>query len=275
MYLDQQIDNGVLGKYALGRTHNHLLLEDLMITKAPVKTILLIHQDHPFVSGKNSTWWSRLVITIGNHLTKDRLNYVVFQKNLFWALNITIVANAEIVSVTNKQYTEKDIKSGCTQQGGWGLRVETATGDQNNILFHQLIQNPIHLQLWTEERTTDYRKLKEKLRTYSNNISLAAVVKRLTKESYGDSVLTIDICHRYSTIMSNCTDNTKDKVLSKSKVSSQMIKFQYSLPGSDKKFIQYREYINSECLKAIQSSYGHFNTITDPLLSQTKVSHFR
>ena len=101
MYLDQQGDNGP------SRTHNCLLLEDLMVTKAPGKMILLIHQDHPFVSWKNSTWWSRQITTIGNHLTKDRLNYVVFQKNLFWALNITIVANAEIVSLTNNGFTKR------------------------------------------------------------------------------------------------------------------------------------------------------------------------
>ena len=201
LYTDLQVDNGLLGRYALGRTHNRLLLEDIMVTKAPEKMVLLIHQDHPFVSGKNSTWWSRRIVTIGEKLSSDRLNYVLYQKNLYWALKVTIVANAEMPSLTSDQYTELEIKRGCTQKGGWGLRVETANGDQTNLLFHQLIDKPIQLQLWSEERTTNYRKLKEKLRRYSNNISLAAAVKRLLKETYGDSVFTQDLCQRYSTIL--------------------------------------------------------------------------
>ena len=54
--------------------------------------VLLIHQSHRYVTGKSETWWSRRIQTIGDDHVPDRVNYTVFQSNLYWAVRIVVVS---------------------------------------------------------------------------------------------------------------------------------------------------------------------------------------
>ena len=114
--------------------HNRLLLEDVMGIEKEQELVLLIHQSHRYVAGKSETWWSRRIQTIGNDHVPDQVNYIVFQSNLYWALRIVVVSNPERESLYNKVHTQNDIVRGCTQSGGWGLRVQVGTGEQQNVL---------------------------------------------------------------------------------------------------------------------------------------------
>ena len=107
--------------------HNRLLLEDVMGIEKEQELVLLIHQSHRYVAGNSATWWSRRIQTIGNDHVPDRVNYIVFQSNLYWALRIVVVSNPERENLHNKIHTQNEIAQGCTQAGGWGLRVRVGT----------------------------------------------------------------------------------------------------------------------------------------------------
>ena len=117
--MDVLCEHGLLPSALTSRFHNRLLLEDLMGVKPPL--VLLIHQFHAYVSGPKDTWWSRRIKTIGDECPPERLNYIIFQSNLYWALKVTVISNPKNNSLNNKVYTNHDIVQGCTQQGAWGL----------------------------------------------------------------------------------------------------------------------------------------------------------
>ena len=250
--------------------HNRLLLEDVMGIEKEQELVLLIHQSHRYVAGKSETWWSRRIQTIGNNHVPDRVNYIVFQSNLYWALRIVVVSNPERESLYDKVHTQNDIVRGCTQAGGWGLRVQVGTGEQQNILFHDLLVAPTQLQVWAKGKHTSYSSLNAKLRRLSG-INLSATTKRLMDESYGDSILCHDLCHRYTTMMTKLADNVKANVVKTAIISSQKIKDHYSLPSNHPPFVLFRDEVNKICEEAILSTYGTFNTITDPILTYTQV----
>ena len=106
--MDVLCERGLLPS-ALTRFHNRLLLEDLMGVKADTELVLLIHQSHPYVSGPKDTWQSRRINTIGDECPPERLNYIIFQVNLYWALKVTVVSNLKNKSLNNKIYTNHEI----------------------------------------------------------------------------------------------------------------------------------------------------------------------
>ncbi len=260
---------------ALGRTHNRMLLEDIMsVVSSPSKQyVLLVHQSNKLVCGQDETWWSRRIKSMLSSHINDVLSYVQFQSNLYWAIKVKIRSNPQETSLNSKTYTEKDITYGCTKRGGWGLTVEVPSGECTNLLFCDLIQCPEQIQLWADGVTTNYTRIKEKLRRLTNNISLTAAVKRLLKEAYGDEVLTQDICHKYTDLLNNRSSDIKESIVRTSTISSTKIKNHYSLPAGNKEFIAFRDQCNSECKEAVDSTYGTFNVITDPLLSHSQVSN--
>ena len=85
--------------------------------------VFLIHQSHSYVSGSKETWWSRRIKTIGDDHASERLHYIIFQSNLYWALNVVVMSNPERESLHNNLYTQPEIARGCTKPGGWGIRV--------------------------------------------------------------------------------------------------------------------------------------------------------
>ena len=86
--------------------HNRLLLEDVMGIEKEQELVLLIHQSHRYVAGNSETWWSQRIQTIGNDHVPDRVNYIVFQSNLYWALRIVVVSNPERESLHDKVHTQ-------------------------------------------------------------------------------------------------------------------------------------------------------------------------
>lgn len=174
-------------------------------------------------------------------------------------------------------HTERDILTGCTKQGGWGLQVQLlATGEQQqNILFYDLLNNkPLQLQLWREGAHTSYKRIQVKMQHLMSNINLTATTtKCLLRESYGDSILCQDLCNDcYTTMIRNqVVDNLKMLIVNNATISSQKIKNHYSLPSYHALFVPFRDEVNEKCEMAICSTYGTFNTITEPILSYTQV----
>ncbi len=168
-------------------------------------------------------------------------------------------------------YTQKEISDGCTKQGGWGIGIILANGERKDILFHDFLESPLQLQLWSLGGTTDYKRIQQKLRTLST-ISLSATVKCLLTEAYGDSILTQDICHRYSTLITAKEESTITKAKAQALISTKRIKEHYRLRPDNDAFVKFRNTVNDKCMDIIGSTYGRFNTITDPLLSYTEVS---
>ena len=80
--------------------HNRLLLEDVMAIEINQELVLLIHQTHKLVEGKNETWWSRRIKTIGDRHVAERLNYVAFQSNLYWAIRVIGRLESSMRSIT-------------------------------------------------------------------------------------------------------------------------------------------------------------------------------
>jgi hypothetical protein len=255
--------------------HNRLLLEDIMMTEHDDELVFLIHQKHKFVKGTKETWWSRRIKSIGgNGHASHRLNYIIFQSNLYWALRVTVVSNPQRESLLNKEFTEDDIVRGCTQQGGWGIRIRLATNEQQNLLFEDLLMAPVHLQLWADDQHTNYKTMRNKLRKLSG-INLGGTTKRLIQEAYGDSLLCEEICHRYTTTISAATDKVKSNVVKESTISSEKIKAHYKLEANYQPFINFRNTVDDACKEAILRTYGKFNAITDPILTYTQVRIYR
>ena len=268
--MDVLCERGLLPS-ALTIFHNRLLLEDIMGVKPDTELVLLIHQSHGYVSGPKDTWWSRRIKTIGDDYAPERLNYIIFQSNLYWALKVTVVSNPKTDSLHDKVYTNQDIVQGCTQHGAWGLRVQVGTGEQQNILFRDILMDPIRLQLWVEGCHTNFGRFNAKMRQLTSNITLTATTKRLLEESYGDSILCQDICNRYSCEIEKRIAKAKSSVINSAVISSSKIKHHYSLPSKHTPFVRFRDDVNEKCRKAIMDTYGKFNTITDPILTYTQV----
>ena len=68
---------------------------------------------------------------------------------------VVVISNPECDSLHNNVYTEPEVAKGCTKPGGWGIRVRLATGEQQNILFEDILIAPIELQLWAEGAHTN------------------------------------------------------------------------------------------------------------------------
>ena len=98
-----------------------------------------------------------------------------------------------VKSLLNKVYTETEIVRGCTQHGGWGIRVQLGTNEQKNILFHDLLLAPEHLQLWATDTHTNYRTMNKKLRHLLSGLNLVGTMKHLLDEAYSDALLCEDI----------------------------------------------------------------------------------
>ena len=122
---------------------------------------------------------------------------------------VVVISNPECDSLHNNVYTEPGVTKGCTKPGGWGIRVRLATGEQQNILFEDILIAPIELQLWAEGAHTNFGRISAKMRHLMSNISLLVTTKRLLQESYGDSILCQDICNKYSTEITKRTAKTK------------------------------------------------------------------
>ena len=183
--------------------------------------VLLLHQSLSYVSGSKETWWSRRIKTIGDDHASERLHYIIFQSNLYWALNVVVVSNPEYDSFHNNVYTEPEVAKGCTKPGGWGIQVRLVTGEQQNILFEDILIAPIELQLWAEGAHTNFGRISAKMRCLTSNISLSATTKRLKQESYGDSILCQNICNKYSTEITKRTAKTESSVVNAAVISSQ------------------------------------------------------
>jgi hypothetical protein len=269
--MDKLSKSGLIG-FTLSMCHHRLLIEDIMGIKSEKKEyILLIHQDHKFLHQERETWWSRRIKSIGINDTKGRCNYVRFETNLYYALKIKVRNNPRGEDLYRSMYTQKEISDGCTKQGGWGIGIILANGERKDILFHDFLESPLQLQLWSLGGTTDYKRIQQKLRTLST-ISLSATVKCLLTEAYGDSILTQDICHRYSTLITAKEESTITKAKAQALISTKRIKEHYRLRPDNDAFVKFRNTVNDKCMDIIGSTYGRFNTITDPLLSYTEVS---
>ena len=109
--MDTLLEKGLLSS-PLMVFHNQLLLEDVMAIDIHQELVLLIHQTHKLVEGENETWWSRRIKTIGDRHVPERLNYIVFQSNFYWALRVVIVSNPQREALLNKVYTENEIVRG-------------------------------------------------------------------------------------------------------------------------------------------------------------------
>ncbi len=253
-------------------THHRMMLEDIMGLQANKEVILLIHQSHKFVSGKENTWWSKRIISIAANYSKSNCHFVQFQDNLFWAVKGKIRNNPRRNDLHRKIHTDDEIRQGCTKRGGWGITIELPTGELKDILFCDFLADPIHLQLWMHANTTNYTRISTKLRDLCNPTALSATVRRLIDEAYGDATLTQEICYKYLSRIRDQDDETKDQFLSDAPVSSRKIKHQYSLKANDPAFVAFRQKVESKLKASVQSTYGQFNTITSPLLSYTEVS---
>ena len=86
--MDTLLEKGLLSS-PLMVFHNRLLLEDVMAIDISQELVLLIHQTHKLVEGKNETWWSRRIKTIGDRHVAERLNYVVFQYRIYTGLFVS------------------------------------------------------------------------------------------------------------------------------------------------------------------------------------------
>lgn len=177
-----------------------------------------------------------------------------------------------------RDHTEQNhILKGCTKHGVWGLRIQLATGNQQNVLFSDIINDSIKLQVWTEgAHHTNYDQIRSKLCCLlTNNINLlSATTTHLLEELYaGVSVLCQDICHRYTTLIGDQLNNIKATVINKATLSSKKIKLHYSLPSFHPPIIHFWDNMNRTWEMAFCSTYyGNFNTITtDPILTYTKV----
>ena len=149
--------------------------------------------------------------------------------------------------------------------------MQVGTGEQQNILFHDLLVAPTQLQIWAKGKHTRYSSLNAKLRRLSG-LNLSATTKRLMDESYDDSILCHDLCHRYTTMMAKLTEIVKANVVKTAIISSQKIKEHYSLPSNHPPFVLFQDEVNKECEEAILSTYGTtFNVITAPILTYTQV----
>ena len=135
--------------------------------------------------------------------------------NLYWALNVVVMSNPEHESLQNRLYTQPEIA------WGWGIRVRLATGEQQNILFNDMLMAPTDLQLWAEGVHTNYRRISTKMRMLKSDISLSATTKRLLEESYGDSILCQDICNKYTTEIKARAAKTKSSVVNAAVIPSQ------------------------------------------------------
>ena len=214
-------DQGQLPQAPVSRFHNRLLLEDMMGIEKDQELVFLIHQSHSYVSGSKETWWSRQIKTIGDDHASERLQYIIFQSNLYWAQNIVVMSNPERESLHSNLYTQPKIARGCTKPGGWGIPVRLATGEQQNILFDDMLMSPIKLQLWAEGKHTTYGRISAKIRQLKSDISLSATTKRLLEESYGDSILCQDICNKYTTEIKARAAKTKSSVVNAAVIPSQ------------------------------------------------------
>ena len=148
--------------------------------------------------------------------------------------------------------------------------MQVGTGEQQNILFHDLLVAPTQLQIWAKGKHTRYSSLNAKLRRLSG-LNLSATTKRLMDESYDDSILCHDLCHRYTTMMAKLTEIVKANVVKTAIISSQKIKEHYSLPSNHPPFVLFQDEVNKKCEEAILSTYGTFNVITAPILTYTQV----
>ena len=72
-------------------------------------------------------------------------------------------------------------------------------------------------------------------------------------------------------MMTKLADNVKANVVKTAIISSQKIKDHYSLPSNHPPFVLFRDEVNKTCEEAILTTYGTFNTITDPILTYTQV----
>ena len=73
-------------------------------------------------------------------------------------------------------------------------------------------------------------------------------------------------------MMAKLAENVKAAVVKTTIISSQKIKDHYSLPSNHPPFILFQDEVNNKiCEEAILSTYGTFNTITDPILTYTQV----
>ena len=143
-----------------------------------------------------------------------------YQTNIYYALKIKVCSNPRGEDLYRSIYTKKEILEGCTKQGAWGISIELANGDRQDILFHDLLESPAELHLWGDGDSTNFKRLSEKFRTL-NNASLTATVKCLLTEAYGDSVLCQDLCHRYSTIISSHEQTVKATAIVNATISSR------------------------------------------------------
>jgi hypothetical protein len=269
--MDKQSKAGEIG-YTLSQHHHRLLIEDIMGIAVGKELILLIHQDHHFLHKQNETWWSRRIKSIGTSDMKGRCNYVKFQSNLYYALKVKVCSNPQGEDLYNSIYTKNEILYGCTKKGGWGITIKLANSERQEILFHDLLECPKQLHMWVHGESTNYQRIKSKLKAL-NNTSLTATVQCLLDEAYGDSILCQDLCHRYTTIVGQREQKIKATAVASATICSRQIKDHCSLPPNNPAFVGFRDVVNKRCMDIVAGTYGWFNIITDPLLSYTDVSH--
>ena len=93
-----------------------------------------------------------------------------------------------------KKYTQRTISSRDAPRMVVGVLQLSFQLEKRRIYY--IIQS-IHLQILVSGKTTNYERIRMKIKNMSNPTSMSAVVKQLLDEAYGDVTLSQDICFKH------------------------------------------------------------------------------
>jgi hypothetical protein len=132
--------------YPITTMHHRLLVEDVMILDKDSSVLLLVSMTHPLLSGQSTTQrWQNIFL---ESWAIDPLQHVTFGDYIYYAVNATVSNNPKQHEFKAGTMTELEIIELCSKPMNGGVYLTFPNKKTELIRFEQLLENPIHLQLW-------------------------------------------------------------------------------------------------------------------------------
>jgi hypothetical protein len=193
---------------------------------------------------------------------------------VYYCVELNMSLNPNRVAYYMGTLEESEIKSNCTERGGDGLVCRFPNGESHLFKFYWFLNKLLDIQFWKVGGTTRYVNSSFPI----NNTLLihkslpCTTAQRYLDKTYGDSQYTLSILHAYQQKTSASAHLVNLLKYKESKISSQRIVAQYSLPASDEAFKSFTKKFHDVTRAAVLDIYGKFSEFTTPILSLDQIT---
>jgi hypothetical protein len=261
--------------------HQRLIIEDFMLLEPGESIICLLSSGHYFLNSTvqfgSKQLSNRWVSTIKRALAVSPHKPVILSGVTYFPFQIRVHSNPSVHDFVDRNMIKSEIEHLCTYEGGGGINCDIVVGEQGETCrelfkFYDLIYCYDSIQFWKVQLSSQIPKIKDCLIKFKDIPSLGPRVIHFLKEFEGDSASTLlALVQYYELRVKDIEAEAKITLYKTSAISTNKLIANFRLAEDDKRFTDFRDYVDDLTRNAVMNLYGKFVEFTSPLLSQTQL----